>query len=158
MEQVTLKCICVAAVVAMLPLQANATTSGAQFISVVSDSCSINVTQNGTLDPRSNFRRLTSRSGPGIPGRAIITTTAGSFVASVDAPTAFNTKPAADTEPETFRAWHRSNGATSYSNTQGDETLNIGTNNIRIHMDARKLPGQKFEAGLYQATVVLRCE
>lgn len=140
------------------PISAQATVAGAQFGATVSESCTIVVTQDGTLDLRPNRTRLTSRSGPGIPGRAIVTTTAGGFVASVDAPTSFNTSPAADTAPNTFRAWHRSNGATSYGNTRNDRTLNAGVNNMRIHMDARKLSGGVFESGFYQATVVLRCE
>lgn len=158
MNRSILKVLFAAGMLSSIPLQVHATTAGAVFVSTVSESCSIVVTQSGTLDPRSNFTRLTSRSGPGIPGRATVTTTAGGFVASVDAPTAFNTKPASDTTPETFRAWHRSNGATFYTATQGDVTLNPGVNNLRVHMDARKSGGDVFESGFYQATVVLRCE
>lgn len=128
------------------------------FNSSVTSSCTITVTRGGTLDPRSNFRRLTSRSGPGTPGRATVFTTGSGFTASVDAPSSFDSKPAADTTPETFRAWHRSRGATSYNTTQAPQTLNAGTNNIRVHMDARKSGTDVFEAGNYSASVVLRCE
>lgn len=143
---------------ALMPNAAMAASNGISFSSTVTHSCTINVTQSGTLDTRNNYTRLTSRSGPGIPGRATVVATGNTFVLSVDAPTAFDSQPAADTTPETFRAWHRSNGATSYGTTRNPRTLNDGTSNIRIHMDARKSSGDIFEAGNYSATVVLRCE
>ena len=131
-----------------------------QFNGNVSDTCSVIVTQSGTLDPRSNFTRLTSRSGPGTPGRANVTATGSGFTVSVDAPTAFDVEPAADTSPETFRAWHRSNGATNYGITRQPRAINVGLSRVRVHMDARKAngSGDVFQAGNYTATVILRCE
>jgi len=137
----------------------NASGEDIIFNTIVTDTCSINVTRAGTLDLRPNLRRLTSRSGPGIPGRAIVNASGPGFTLSVDAPTAFTTEPVLDVpSPENFRAWHRSNGATTYGNTRQPESINSGVSNIRIHMDARKPVGNLFEAGDYSAIVVLRCE
>lgn len=134
-----------------------AVTDDVPFNATVGHTCTINVTQDGTIAPNANFRRLRS-FGPGTPGRADVTASGGGFSVSVDAPTAFNTEPAADVTTETFRAWHRSNGATVYGNSQTPVGINAGLNRIRVHMDARKGAGNVFEAGNYSATVVLRCE
>jgi len=152
--------LAIIAVLALFPLPADAANQGVPFGLNLTHTCSITVTRGGTLDPRSNFTRLTSRSGPGTPGRADVVTTGNGFTVSVDAPTSFDSEPAEDTSSETFRAWHRSRGATSYNNTQAPQPINAGTNRIRIHMDARKIngSGDVFEAGDYSATVILRCE
>ncbi len=138
----------------------HAATRAIQFDLNVLHTCSIALTQNGILDPRPGYTRLTSRSGPGAPGRADVIASGQGFTVSVDAPSDFDSKPAGDTSPNTFRAWHRSFGATNYAVTQLPETINAGTNSIRIHMDANKISGSGdvFEAGNYTATVVLRCE
>lgn len=142
----------------LFPSQSIAVTNDVEFNANVTHTCAITVTRDGILDPRSNFTRLTSRSGPGRPGRANVTATGNTFTVSVEAPVAFDTQPAADTTPETFRAWHRSNGATVYGITQTPQTINMGLSRVRIHMDARKTSGDVFEAGNYSATVILRCE
>ncbi len=147
-----------AVAVCLLPLRAGAVTGDIPFNSIVTHTCTIVVTRDGILDPRNNFTRLTSRSGPGRPGRANVTATGNGFTVSVDAPVAFDSEPAADITGETFRAWHRANGATSYGITQNPEPLNRGLSRIRVHMDARKSGADVFEAGNYSATVVLRCE
>jgi hypothetical protein len=148
------------ALAGLVPLSASAANQDIQFDGSVTHTCAITVTQSGTLDPRNNFTRLTSRSGPGIPGRANVVASGSGFTLSVDPSTSFDTEPAADTSPETFRAWHRSNGATFYTATQAPAAINAGNNRVRIHMDARKIngSGNVFEAGNYSATVILRCE
>ena len=141
--------------------QTSAASANVFFGGNVTTTCTVVVTRNGTLDPRgANYTRLTSRSGPGTPGRANVTTTGPGFTVSVDPPSAFNTQPAADTSPETFRAWHRSNGATVYGTTQVPMPLNTGLSRIRVHMDARKIggSGDTFSSGNYSASVTLRCE
>ena len=142
------------------PAKAFASNEVMEFNLNLTHTCSIVVTQGGTLDPRSNFTRLTSRSGPGTPGRADVVATGSGFTVSVDAPTAFDSKPAEDVSANRFRAWHRSYGATSYGITQNPESINAGTSRVRIHMDARKFngSGDVFEAGNYSATTILRCE
>jgi len=152
--------IAMIAVAALFPTIAFAANQAVPFATTVTHTCSITVTRGGTLDPRSDFTRLTSRSGPGTPGRADVVASGNGFTVSVDPPTSFDSEPTADTTSETFRAWHRSRGATSYNNTQQPQSINAGNNRVRIHMDARKVngSGNVFEAGNYSATVVLRCE
>ena len=129
----------------MVSNHSSAVSQDVLFNGTVTHTCSITVTQDGTLDPRSDFTRLTSRSGPGIPGRADVTATGNTFMVSVEAPTAFNSKPAIDTTPETFRAWHRSNGATYYTATQTPMPINVDLSRVRVHMDARRSGSDVFE-------------
>ncbi|MFK7903019.1 MAG: hypothetical protein AB8B49_09295 [Nitratireductor sp.] len=144
--------------VGLLSLPAQALAQGVDFEGNVKHTCSINVTRDGLLDPTNGYQRLTSRSGPGIPGVAKVVASGNGFSLSVQAPTLFSSKPSSDTSSETFRAWHRSHGASYYAATQQPQTIAHGTSTIRVHMDARKTGADVFEVGNYSATVILRCE
>lgn len=126
---------------------------------IESDSCTIVVGQVGKLHSVANLKRLTSRFGQGVPGIANITTSENNLAVSVQEPISFDLEPAGDlTSPETFRAWHRSTGATVYGLTRNPRPINEGLSTILIHLDARKTAGGTFAGGNYSATVVLRCE
>jgi len=137
---------------------AMATAGNVQFVGKVSHTCSITVDQNGTLGVRSDFTRMNSRKWGGTSGHATITASASGLTASVDDPASFSIEPAADTTPEIFRARHAGSGATSYGRTRWAKSLNIGVTNVVVDLVVRKSGSDIFEAGDYQATVVLRCE
>ncbi len=140
------------------PTASVAASSDVQFDGTVTHSCAIVVDANGTLGVRPDFRVLNSAFADGAPGRATVTSTGNTFTISVDNPSAFDAQPPEDTQPNTFFATYRVTGATNIARTDTPQTLNHGTNTVRVHLRVRKPVGEVFEAGDYSATVVLRCE
>lgn len=129
------------------------------FSTNILSTCAIAVTRDGTLVPRNNVRVLTSSAAGGQNGLASVTTNTDIFQLHVDQPTAFDVKPAADTDPvRDFRARIRSRGATTFNWTTNSQDLNVGTSNVRVQFRARKAAGNVFANGFYSATVVIRCE
>lgn len=144
----------------LAPMQAQAVTGDVPFNGNVTHTCVINVNSSGTLGVSTDFQTLGSEEAGGSAGTATIVATGNGFDISADAPTAFSTKPAADTSSNTFEANYATNGATSIGQVDGATAndLNNGTTNVIVNMSASKSGSDVFEAGAYAATVVLRCE
>lgn len=147
-----------------VPMQANAVTGNVPFNGTVTHTCTITVNTGGTLVSDAGFQNLASNIGAGVNGDADITATGNTFNVSIDAPAAFDSQPASDTTGESFNASYSTSGATSVTGSaagganSGTNTLNMGTTNVDIDLVASKSGADVFEAGAYQATVVLRCE
>lgn len=148
-----LKSAALAAVI-LAPIQANAVTADIPFNGSVTHTCVITVNSSGALGVSTNFQTLSSSIGSGTAGTATVVATGNGFDISVNAPTAFTTKPTEDTTTNTFAA--------SYNTGSGDQTtatdLTNGRHSVDINMSASKSGSDVFEAGAYAATVVLRCE
>lgn len=139
-----------------------------------SEICIVEVINAGTLAPRLNFRRLSSKEAGGSAGMAIVTSRkfgAGSgagarFRVSLDEPTSFDSAPVGGNDNVVFRTRFSgtsiSNGR-NFGERRGTRSVGLprlGTTITQIdaHLIARKTGGNIFEAGDYSATAVLRCE
>ena len=156
----------VAAAVAfvVVPMQASAVTADIPFNGTVTHTCTINVTGGGIMVADAGFQNLSSLGAGGNAGTAEVVATGNGFDVSIDVPTAFSSEPAADLTGETFAASYTTTGATSVTgsatggNNSGAENLNNGTTNVAVDLTASKAGADVFEAGAYDAVVVLRCE
>ena len=158
-----LKTAAVAAFV-LVPFQAHAVTDNVIFNGTVTHTCTIAVNSGGTMVADGGFQNLGSTIGAGVAGDATISATGNTFQVSIDTPNSFDTQPAADTTGETFTGSFVATGATSASGAaagganSGGSTLNAGNTDVSVDLVAAKSGTDVFEAGAYQATVVLRCE
>lgn len=139
---------------------AMATPNTARFNGSIFHTCNIKIINEGTFGVRSDYKVLNSRlrHRGGSSGNAEIFTSSPGYSVSIIKPTRFNTQPVADTTPETFNATYEGSGATNIARTSASRALAQGTTNINVDMLAKKSGTNIFEAGNYQATVVLRCE
>lgn len=148
----------------LVPVKAHAVTDNVIFNGTVTHTCTITVNNGGTLVADGAFQTLGSTVGAGVAGDADIVATGNTFQVSIDTPSAFDSQPPADTTAETFNASFNTSGATSTSGSaagganSGGSTLTAGTTNVDVDLTASKGGSDVFEAGAYQATVVLRCE
>ncbi|MEM9330853.1 MAG: hypothetical protein AAGA53_05975 [Pseudomonadota bacterium] len=153
-----LKVAAVAAFVAV-PLQAQAVTDNIPFTGTVSATCLITVTGGGTLAANAGFTSLSSVNAGGAAGTANVTSN-GAFSVSLDPVTNFDpttTAPNADLNT-LFNSSYDLAGANTTTGATGTTALaNTGITNVSVDLTATKSSGV-FEAGSYDATVVLRCE
>ena len=156
--------LAMASALVAVPMQASAVTGNVPFNGTVTHTCTITVNNGGTMVSDASFQTLASNIGAGVNGDADIVATGNTFQISIDAPNAFDSQPASDTTAETFNASYTTSGANSHSGSaaggsnSGTNTLAMGTTNVDIDLSASKGGSDVFEAGAYQATVVLRCE
>lgn len=127
------------------------------FNGTVDATCTLNVTQNGTLDVSANLQTLSSEIGTGQPGQVSLTTTGGVQL-SVDAVTDV-TPPAADATPTTWTPTYSSSGATNFAQTGlANDIDEPGDSTVTVHLAGTKSGSDRFAAGNYTATVTVRCE
>lgn len=148
----TLHKIAAAAVFTLAPLNAIAATGNVDFNGAVTHTCSINVTQAGSLGASTDFSNLSDSNSGGQSGAATINATGNGFDLFVDAPTNFAGPTSADTIVASI-----SGGLSDTSGTAAGADVPHGGANVDVHLSASKTSGV-FEAGAYSATVVLRCE
>jgi hypothetical protein len=131
---------------------------GSRFGGAISHSCTLVATLDGIMTPNAASTQLSSRSAGGRAARVTAQTTARGYRVRTIAPTAFTVSPAPS--PSTFTSWYQISGATTRSLVNGNTltTLNRGTNNMRVHLRARRSGGNVFANGNYEAIVTVRCE
>ena len=139
------------------PLPAFAVTGDVQFDAVVNNTCTIAVGPAGVLDTNVGQTVLSSSTGAGVAGTAVITATSSAYTVNVNAPTAFATAPVGGGSGVTFAANYASAGATTLAAGNTARPLSTGVSNITVNMSATKGSGS-FPTGTYAAVVVLRCE
>ncbi len=139
------------------PLPAYAVTGDVQFDAVVNNTCTIAVGPAGVLDTNVGQTVLSSSTGAGAAGTAIITATSAAYSVNVNAPAAFTTAPVGGGTNVTFAANYATAGATTLASGTGARPLNTGVSNVTVNMSATKSSGS-FPTGTYAAVVVLRCE
>lgn len=147
----------VAAVAVLAPIQANAVTADIPFNGNIADTCAITVVSSGTITPNGDYSQLSSNNPGGVAGAATIMATGTGWEVSADAPTSFSSEPVPTTS--TFAATYDLTGANTASNVPGATltALNNGVTNVSVDLTATH-PSGSYQAGLYAATVVLRCE
>ena len=142
-----------------VPMQVNAATGNIPFNGNVADTCVVTVGTPGTLAANPGFTVLGSQEAGGAPGTATLLTTGSSFSLSADAPSGFSAGPGSANTNTTFAASYSASGDNVIPSTPGTTatSLGSGSTNVSINMAATKTSGT-FEAGAYEATVILRCE
>ena len=148
----------IAAVSALLaaPLPAVAATGNVQFGATVDNSCSISVTQTGTLVANVGQTVLSSSLIGGVAGTADVTATSNAFQVSIDAPT-WSSYPVNGNTATVLAATYSGTGATNIGATNAANPLQTGVTNVNVNLSATKTSGS-FPTGTYAAVVVLRCE
>jgi hypothetical protein len=130
----------IAAAVLAAPVQSYAASGDVLFDANVDNSCSINVTGNGTLKANVGLTQLSSTNAGGAAGTATVVASSADFTVSTDAPSAWS----GPTTPDTVSSSHA--GFTG-----------VGSSDVTVNMSAATTSGS-FQTGAYSATVVLRCE
>lgn len=138
---------------------AHAVTDNMPFSATVLSTCTIVIATPGVMAPNAGFTVLDTEEAGGNAGTATLTTTAGTFSMSVDAPTVFSTVPTGGNDNLTFAAKYSSTGATTSSDVVGTvtTTLNPGTTTMEVDLKATKSSGV-FPVGAYATTATVRCE
>lgn len=127
------------------------------FEGTVAATCTLNVTQNGTLDVSTNLQTLSSHIGIGQPGLVSLTTTGGVQL-SVD-PVTSVLPPSGDITSTTWIPTYSTSGATAFTETGSPNTIaGPGDSAVTVHLAGTKSGSNRFSAGDYQATVTVRCE
>lgn len=147
----------VAAVAVLAPIQANAVTADIPFNGNIADTCAITVVSSGTITPNGDYSELSSTNPGGVAGAATIMATGTGWEVSADAPGSFSSEPVPTSS--TFATTYDLSGANTASNVPGTTltALNNGVTHVSVDLTATH-PTGSYQAGLYAATVVLRCE
>lgn len=121
--------------------------------------CQLVVIQNGTMVQNIGATRLSSQVNAGMPGRADVTTTNGSYYISVDPPAGFSSAPQGGNLDVAFSSSVSGHGVTNFAETPGNIRVKLkkGSTQVDINLVAQKLSGA-FPAGNYVAELTLRCE
>lgn len=121
--------------------------------------CEILVQSPGVLAASVDFLELSSRQAGGVPGSARVTTTNGSYRASIDVPTGFIAYPQDGATGVSYSTLFEGTGATVFPDTSGATPVKLkrGVTEIDTHFIATR-SGSTFPAGGYSAELVLRCE
>jgi hypothetical protein len=121
--------------------------------------CQIVITQNGRLAPNAGATKLTSLGYAGEAARAEVTTTNGSYYASIDRPNGFAVSPNGGNADVVFASYLSGTGKTNFADTPGSERVKLknGKTNLNINLEVSKQRGA-FASGHYRADLTLRCE
>jgi hypothetical protein len=121
--------------------------------------CQIVITQNGRLAPNVGATKLTSLGFAGEAARAEVTTTNGSYYASIDRPNGFAVSPNGGNADVVFASFLSGTGKTNFADTPGTERVKLknGKTNLNINLEVSKQRGA-FASGHYRADLTLRCE
>lgn len=143
----------------MVPFNANAATGNIPFNGNVVDTCVVTVGAPGSLGANTGFTVLGSEEAGGIAGTATLLTTGSTFSLSTDAPSAFDSAPAGGGTNVTFSSNYSASGDNVIAQTSGATAtaLGAGSTSVSVNMAATKSAGT-YTAGIYSATVILRCE
>jgi hypothetical protein len=122
-------------------------------------SCQIIITQPGRLAANAGATKLTSMGFAGEAARAEVTTTNGSFYASIDRPNGFAIAPNGGNADVQFASFLSGNGKTNFTDTPGTERVKLknGLTKLSINLEVSKQRGA-FASGHYRADLTLRCE
>jgi hypothetical protein len=151
--------VAIIAAVAMAPIKAISAEGNIPFSGSVQDTCIISVGNTGTLSVNTNHTVLGSEEAGGSAATATVLTTGEGYSLRADAPTAFQTTATTGNNNVSFEANYKASGASSIGKTDGKiaSPLNRGSTSVDIDMSGTKTSGT-FEAGSYDAIVLLRCE
>jgi hypothetical protein len=121
--------------------------------------CQIVIVQNGRLAPNVGATKLTSMGFAGEAARAEVTTTNGSYYASIDRPNGFAVAPNGGNSDAVFASYLSGTGKTNFADTPGSERVKLknGKTNLNINLEVSKQRGA-FASGHYRADLTLRCE
>jgi hypothetical protein len=121
--------------------------------------CQIVITQNGRLAPNVGATKLTSMGYAGEAARAEVTTTNGSYYASIDRPNGFAIAPNGGNADVQFASFLSGSGKTNFADTPGTERVKLknGLTKLNINLEVSKQRGA-FASGHYRADLTLRCE
>ena len=121
--------------------------------------CQIVITQNGVLAANAGATKLTSQGYAGEAARAEITTSNGSYYASVDRPNGFSSSPNGGNADVVFATYISGSGKTGFADTPGDSRVKLknGLTKLEVNLEASKQKGA-FASGHYRADITLRCE
>jgi hypothetical protein len=121
--------------------------------------CQIVITQNGRLAPNVGATKLTSLGFAGEAARAEVTTTNGSYYASIDRPNGFAIAPNGGNADVQFASFLSGSGKTNFADTPGTERVKLknGLTKLNINLEVSKQRGA-FASGHYRADLTLRCE
>ncbi|MGI9350249.1 MAG: hypothetical protein ACR2O3_01695 [Rhizobiaceae bacterium] len=123
-------------------------------------SCTILVTEPGTLGSSIENLEMNSKLLGGRPGGAQVSTTNASYTLSVDPPLGFSTSPPNGSSNVNMTASFLGTGVTNFSETPGNISIRLrrGLTVVKTHLSATRTDSNPFPAGFYSATVTLRCE
>jgi hypothetical protein len=145
------------ALVLLFASPAFSASSPVLFEGTVDATCTLTVTRNGTLGVSTNLQTLSSHVGVGQSGEVSLTTTGG-VTLSVDPVTVF-TPPSGDVTPITWTPSYATTGATNFTErTVSTPIPGPGDSTVSVHLAGTKSGSNRFAAGLYSATVTVRCE
>jgi len=139
----------------LLPVPNTGTANASQ-----NQSCTIVVTQPGTLGSGIENLQLSSKIFNGRPGIASVTTTNGSYRLTLDRPLGFTGSPAGGNSNITMTASFLGRGVTNFSEQPGNVGIRLknGLTIVETHLTAGRNDGVPFQAGHYSAQLTLRCE
>ena len=125
-----------------------------------SHSCAIVITEDGSFGTSVDNSVLSSKLGTGRSGKAQVATTRGSYRVSIDTPLGFTNQPAGELPNYTMLASMSGNGATSFAERPGTNSMKLkkGLTNIEANLEVSTTNGQPFTAGNYSSQIILRCE
>ena len=151
----------ISSIAVLIPQTLNAAQQGIPFGGTVGvrHYCQIVLTGNGVMAPSPDFLELSSMQAGGVAGVAEITTTNGSFDASIDTPTGFSTMPTGGDTGVSFSSNYSMTGVTTVPQTPGGTVTKLkrGLTNLSANFIATRV-GSVFPAGSYSSVLVLRCE
>jgi hypothetical protein len=121
--------------------------------------CQILIKQPGRLAANVGATKLTSLGYAGEAARAEVTTTNGSYYASIDRPNGFAVSPNGGNADVVFASYLSGTGKTNFADTLGTERVKLknGKTILNINLEVSKQRGA-FAAGHYRADLTLRCE
>jgi hypothetical protein len=121
--------------------------------------CQIVIMQNGRLAPNAGATKLSSMGYSGEAARVDVTTSNGSYYASIDRPNGFAVAPNGGNADVVFASYLSGSGKTSFADTPGTERVKLknGKTNLSINLEVSKQRGA-FASGHYRADLTLRCE
>ena len=142
---------------ALIPIQLHAATGNVPFNGSITASCTITVSNPGSLGVNAGSTVLGSSEAGGTSSVAQVVATGTGYSLSTDALSAFSTFPTTGGDNVTFATSFSGSGANTMSNVSSASLTTAGVTNVTVDMQATKSSGV-FVAGSYAATVILRCE
>ena len=136
------------AVVAMAIAPFHAHAQVVDFNGSVTNTCTINVTGNGTLDASADSTQLASTIGSGTSGAATVSSTGPDFDLSAAVTTGVATADSDSTSMDV-------SGANSGSGVTTIALSNAGSNTVAVDYSATRAVG--FSTGSYSSQVTLTC-
>ena len=135
---------------------ADAATANAVFSGSILSTCVLTVGTPGVMTADSGYSGLSSDNASGVESTVSALVTGGTFNVSAIAPSAFTL---GDSSNVSFVTDYTLTGAATASDVAGATTTAIpaGVTNVSVDLAATKSTGT-FAAGVYAATVIVRCE